>query len=136
MLQFQITSKGSRVSCCSLKYSFVSVGDLPRRPAAIDQERVTRHEGCGGGGEEHYCSGDLHRFADASQRDLRQYFRVKGLVSQRFGSARRIDEGRRDGVDGDVVLRPFHGQAFRQMIDGGLGHAVHGFGGQGHESGL
>ena len=48
----------------------------------------------------------------------------------------RHDEGRRHGVDGDVVLAPLDGQALRQVRDGRLGHAVDRLARQRHGAGL
>ena len=44
-----------------------------------------------------------------------------------------MDESRRDGVHRNVVLAPFDREAFGQVRDGGLGHAVNRLRGQGHE---
>ena len=46
------------------------------------------------------------------------------------------DEGRRDAVDRDLVPRPFRGEATRQMVDGGLAHAIDRLAPKRHRAGL
>ena len=55
------------------------------------------------------------------------YIGVKLRLGQTCLSTRSADEGGSDSVDGDVVFALFHGEALREVHDGGLGHTIHRF---------
>ena len=61
---------------------------------------------------------------------------AEGRVAERCFGAGGADEGGRDGIDVNVVLTPFDSQAFRQVRDGRLRHAVNGFRRQRHKARL
>src|SRR5271170_5256878 len=71
------------------------------------------------------CPGYLRWFPDAMEgSDVFHCLGVKLGRRERRLRPRRVNEGRRDRIDVDVVRTPLNGQALSQMCDTGLGHAI------------
>ena len=103
---------------------------LAGRPSAVDEQGVTGDERGGGGSEKDHGTGDFLGLADTVQGgNSFDGVGAEGRVGEgRFCSGRE-NEGRRYGVDSDVIFPPFDGKAFGKVGDAGLGHAIDGFGG-------
>ena len=63
-------------------------------------------------------------FPDPAQGNMSECPVVKVFVSQRRSRSIGPYESRRNGVDGDAVLRPFGCETAHQVIYGGLAHAI------------
>src|SRR2546425_3940232 len=100
----------------------------PCRPPAVDQNRMTGNERGRRRCQEHNRTGYVHRLANKVQGgDALDHVSAERRVRQRLFGARGRDKRGRHGVHRDVVLAPLDGQAFGQVGDGRLAHAVHRF---------
>src|SRR5438093_13163053 len=109
----------------------------PRRPPAVDQNRMTGDERRRRRGQEHDHPGYVHRLADTVQgRDALDHVSAERRFRQRLFGARRGDERGRHGIHRDVVPAPLDGQTLGQVRDGRLAHAVYRFRRQRHKPGL
>jgi hypothetical protein len=113
------------------------VSGLPSRPATIDEDGITGDQGRRVRGEKDDGSGYVHGLANSVQGgDTLDDISAQLRVGEIFLRTRSVDERGCNRIHRDVVLSPFDGQAFGEMGNGGLGHAVDRLRGQGNESGL
>src|SRR4051794_21185136 len=94
-----------------------SVRDLRAEvPAAVDVDRGARDIGARIGAKHRCDAGDVVRFSSAPERQ-----RIDELLAHlppvRFGDARRLDESRRDRIDGDAERAELERQRLGEADD-------------------
>src|ERR1700730_10426154 len=113
------------------------VNGLPSCPATIDEDGIAGDKGRRVRGEKDDGSGYVHGLANSVKGgDALEDVSAELGVGEIFLRTRSVDERGCNRIHRDVVLAPFDGQAFGEMGNGGLGHAVNRLRGQGNESGL
>lgn len=113
------------------------MGYSARRPAPVDQDRMACDKGGGRRGKKHNGPGDIHGLSDLMEGgDSRDDVGTELRIGQGLLGAWSVNEGGRHSVHRDVVSSPLDGQAFREMSDSGLRHAIDGFRRERDKSGL
>src|SRR2546430_6749217 len=102
---------------------------LPRRGAAVDDERLALDERGGVGGEEHGGIRDLVHLAPAADADavgdgLVGLLALGPALLEHVDVALGHDGAGRDAVDPDALASPRHGQLAGERDDRALGRAV------------
>src|SRR3954452_20258637 len=101
-------------------------GLLGRGEAAVDPDHLAGDEPRGVRGEEDDGAHEVIGCPDAPHRDPPDDARLERGVAEERRDLRRVDEGRPDGVDTDVVARPLRGPLPGQRLDGPLRGDVRG----------
>src|SRR6266852_3289902 len=101
-----------------------SITSLGRGQAAIDGQDLTGDERRGVRTKQQHRADQVLRLTNSLERDAADEVAFENGVGEQARHLRRVDEGRRDRIDGDVVLRPLCGPLTRQRVDRALGRHV------------
>src|SRR5258708_2081473 len=83
--------------------------------AAVDDESLAGDEASRARRQQYGRAGDIDGLTDHAERRLLQGLRQKLLVLPKRAREIRLDQAGRDGVDADVVLAPFDGEAAGEL---------------------
>src|SRR5262245_9269874 len=81
-------------------------------PAAIEDQRRAGHQRGGVGGEKQARAGQLVELAEAAELDLGQYLVAERLILEERTRHRRLEKGRSQAVDADIVGRELDRHGF------------------------
>jgi hypothetical protein len=88
------------------------------------------------GGQEDNCARHLDRLTDPAERDVCKDVLLEVRAGKRGARSVGLDEGRGDGVDGDVVGAPLDRETARKVVYRRLRHAVDRFARERDHAGL
>src|SRR5262249_21526175 len=93
-------------------------------PTAVENERRSRHQRRGVGGEKHDRTGDLVELTETAKFDLPKHFIAERLVLEERPRHRRLQKCRTETVDADIARRELDRHCLGETLHRVLGGAI------------